>query len=296
VSYLQTRCDALRRMQNQDGGWGYFPGKASWLEPTAYAVLALISEAGPAGASDHVERGWRLIKSWQRPDGAWRPNAEVDEAHWSTALAVTLHCVRGIYDDAFKQGVDWLIDAGGAEASLFMRIVGLFRSSPVGHDLKFRGWSWTPETSSWIEPTSHALVALKKAAKHIGGNSVRSRIERGEQMILARRCSDGGWNYGSKAALGIPLSSYPETTAVALLGVQGNTSPGVHDAVARARGLWNETPSRLAKAWLAISVQNHGITLPEPEAAEPGPDIMMTAVETLAASARGRRFLAVEAT
>lgn len=279
-------------MQNPDGGWGYFAGKSSWLEPTAYAVLALTSEAGPAGAA---ERGFRLIRSWQRPDGAWKPCAGVDDAHWSTALAVTLHAVRAVYDDAFSRGVKWLVDAGGAEGSLFMRLAGLFRPSPVGHDLKFRGWPWCPDTSSWIEPTAQALVALKKAAPRFGGGAVRARIASGEQMILARRCSDGGWNYGSKQALGVALPSYPETTAVALLGIQGNSSAGVRDAVLRALSLWKETPSRLARAWLAISLQNHGIGLPEPEPAEPDPDVMLTAVEAIAASARGRRMLGVEA-
>ena len=39
--YLQSRLEFLRKTQNTDGGWGYFPGKQSWLEPTAYAMLAL---------------------------------------------------------------------------------------------------------------------------------------------------------------------------------------------------------------------------------------------------------------
>ena len=43
-SYLQARLETLRRSQNPDGGWGYFARKASWLEPTAYAALALHGE------------------------------------------------------------------------------------------------------------------------------------------------------------------------------------------------------------------------------------------------------------
>src|ERR1041385_6757383 len=40
-SFLAARVAALRRTQNPDGGWAYFSGKQSWLEPTFYAALAL---------------------------------------------------------------------------------------------------------------------------------------------------------------------------------------------------------------------------------------------------------------
>ena len=42
ASFSQVRLDALRKAQNPDGGWGYFAGKESWLEPTAYAAMALL--------------------------------------------------------------------------------------------------------------------------------------------------------------------------------------------------------------------------------------------------------------
>lgn len=58
----------LAAAQNADGGWGYFLGKQSWLEPTVYALLALSDQSeGPAFA-----RGWRLIRSWELPGGGWR--------------------------------------------------------------------------------------------------------------------------------------------------------------------------------------------------------------------------------
>mgnify|MGYP003352936601 CR=1 FL=1 len=50
-AYLNTRLEALRAAQNPDGGWGYFPGKESWLEPTAYAAMALHGDAASAGVA-----------------------------------------------------------------------------------------------------------------------------------------------------------------------------------------------------------------------------------------------------
>lgn len=279
ANYVETRLNFLKSAQNSDGGWGYFPGKRSWLEPTAYALLAFHKQSG----NDHVERGWRLLRGWQRPDGAWKPNAQVDEAHWGTALMITLHCTRQLYDSAFHKGTDWLLESGGAEGSMLMRIANLFQSSPTGHDPKFRGWPWVPETTSWIEPTVHSIVALKAAVNQVPGALLKRRILLAEGMILHRRCSDGGWNYGSRSALGIDLPSYPETTALALLGLQGSRSADVPPAVARAKSMWTETKSPLAKAWLGITLRNYGMTLPVPEdsGAALGRDIQLAALECI---------------
>ena len=65
VSDLQLRLARLRQTQNADGGWGYFPGKQSWLEPTAYAALALAGETS-------ADRAWTLLASWQGGDGSLR--------------------------------------------------------------------------------------------------------------------------------------------------------------------------------------------------------------------------------
>ena len=58
-----TAAVRLRQTQNADGGWGYFPGKQSWLEPTFYAAVALAGEAG-------ADRAWALLKTWQNADGS----------------------------------------------------------------------------------------------------------------------------------------------------------------------------------------------------------------------------------
>ena len=104
--YLRSRLDFLLDAQNSDGGWGYFPGKRSWLEPTVYAMLALDGDGQAQGA---LQRAWKAVRSWQLPEGAWRGGPQVQEPHWTTALAVTLHVARGQFDQPFRAGVDWLL-------------------------------------------------------------------------------------------------------------------------------------------------------------------------------------------
>jgi len=272
--YLDARLDALRRFQNADGGWGYFPGKQSWLEPTAWAALALHGEPAADGA-------WTLLKSWQLADGSWRPAADVQISNWGTALCVTIACVRGEFDESFRKGVAWLLGMSGNETVLWKRALVKAGLVPSDRNLNFRGWPWKPNTSSWVEPTSHALVALKKAAPHFAGSELRERLRLGLGQLCDVRCSDGGWNYGSPRAVGVELPSYPETTALALVGLQG--APDMAKSIEAAKRMAAQTASPLARAWLKIALALHGEKGPELSGAPAG-DVLITAIEALSCS------------
>jgi len=278
---LSPRFDFLRSTQNADGGWGFFPGKQSWLEPTAYALIALHSD--PA-SRQNFERGWRLMRSWQLPDGSWRPCAAVAEPHWTTSLCVTLHSLRGVHDEPLDRGVQWLLDTAGIENGLRFRFAHFLSPSVVDLDPTLKAWPWRPGNSSWIEPTAHALVALKKAARFgIRRREMEDRIQLGEKMILERRCSDGGWNYGNRKVLKTELPSYPETTALALLGLAGNSALDLSGPIAVARKYLGETRSPLAKAWLAVALRSHAVSPVSPDSIAAN-DTLINALEIIAAS------------
>jgi hypothetical protein len=284
VSYLAARLSALRSVQNPDGGWGYFPGKRSWLEPTAYATLTLHGD--PA-----ADRAWALIRSWQGSDGSWRPSAEVHIEHWDTALCVTLAVARGDFGEPFRKGVEWLLNSAGVESNMLSRIAAGIGLLDTGRDLSLKGWPWKPGTSSWVEPTAHTLVALKKASAKIAVRELRDRVRMGEAQLLDVRGKDGGWNYGSREALEVDLPSYPETTALALVGLQGHAGlegrPGLQGrtgmpgpievAVRMLRG----SPSPLARAWLTIALRLHGVEVPATLEEPHSPDVLITALEAL---------------
>ena len=92
------------------------------------------------------------------------------------------------------------------------------------------------------------------------------------------RCRDGGWNYGSAAVLGGDLPSYPETTGLALIGLQGHADIG--GSVELAGRMAEETKSPMARAWLAIALRLHGVEPPSLEAPS-SRDILITAIEAL---------------
>jgi hypothetical protein len=297
--YLRQRVEFVRSAQNADGGWGYLPGRQSWTEPTAYAMLALHGEPEEA---ETLDRAWRLLGSWQLPDGAWKPAAHIEQASWTTALAVTLHNARGVYDDGFRRGVQWLVGTRGAEGGWLRRVLYRVRPNLIDSDPRLLGWPWLPGTGSWVEPTCHALVALRRAAGPLveagyrDGRQITGRVRMAERMLQQRRARDGGWNYGNRIVLGEELPSYPESTGIALLGMKGCPDFDATEAIEVALRQYRETRSPLARAWLTIGLRNHGVPLPDGarESSEPSPYVHVAALEAIGAHSSNYRLLAAE--
>jgi hypothetical protein len=135
-----------------------------------------------------------------------------------------------------------------------------------------------------VEPTAHALIALKKASAHVSDSRLRDRVASGEALLLDVRCKDGGWNYGSPWTLGEDQRSYPETTALALLGLQGRAEAA--SSVDLARHWLEGTPSPMARAWITLALRLHGSALPAAPGTLPGagsPDLTILALEALGA-------------
>src|SRR5216684_5222912 len=96
------------------------------------------------------------------------------------------------------------------------------------------------------------------------------------------RCRDGGWNCGNPNVLSFDLPSYPETTALALIGLQGRNSKELAVPLQTARRFRQETKSSLAKAWLAIALRCHGDNADAPaNEGKLSNDVMLTAIEAL---------------
>jgi hypothetical protein len=268
----------LRASQNPDGGWSYFPGKGSWLEPTTYAMLALHGTGWDPG----LDRAWKLVRSWQLADGSFRPGGEVNDGTWVTAHAVTLASVRGVNDSSVRAAVDWLLKVVGAEHNVYTRVGSFLHLIKARLDVSHEGWPWREGNATWIEPTAHTLVALKKVASQYRTSEVEHRIQDGEELILSRRCSDGGWNYGTPNMLYVDLPSFPETTALALVGLDGVTDPAVGQALNLAQQFRAETKSSLAKAWLQIALRRHGRDVAPPqESPFASRDVMLASLEAL---------------
>lgn len=266
---------SLRQMQNSDGGWGYYPGKQSWLEPTVYAAVALQGE--PA-----ADRAWELLRSWQGKDGGWRPSAGVPIPGWGTSLCVSLAQFRGEFGEPFKKGVEWLLNARETRVPLWQNLMWRTKLfGPPPRDLDLVGWPWKSGQVSWLEPNVHAIVALKQAETRLPSSLLRNRVEMAQAELMKVRCPDYGWNYGMAAALKVDLVAFPETTGLALIGLQGH--PDLDKSIELAKRQARETGSPLARAWLTIGLRLHGVDVPASEAKiASSPEITIAALRVIA--------------
>ena len=236
---------------------------------------------GTPGSEPILDRAWKLVRSWQHPDGSFQPGAEVKDGTWVTALGLTLARVRGIDDAGVHSSIDYLLHVVGEEHNPWTRTGAFLHLLKAKLDVSHEGWPWRDGNASWIEPTAHTIVALKKAGVYRSAEVAR-RVRDGEDLILSRRCTDGGWNYGTPNMLYFDLPSYPETTALALLALDGRNEREYQGAVELSTMFHVKTKSSLGKAWLQIALRCHSQNLPTPAETEwKSTDIMLAALEAL---------------
>lgn len=228
--------------RNADGGWGYYPGKSSRLEPTALAALALTIESR--------EHDFQVLERWPSRDDLLLERAGGDPNYGFHGLALLA-----------MQGCQVTHAAGTMPLLRALERAGGLRldaATTSGHqDNALQGWSWIPETFSWVEPTAWSLLALKKCAPAHGAIVDDGRISEAERMLINRCCVDGGWNYGNADVLGTNLRAYVPTTAAALLAMQDRRDL---DVVARSLAYLREhataerSGTALALAMIALGL------------------------------------------
>lgn len=199
--------------QNNDGGWGYHPASPSAVETTAWALAALISsrQSPPSGEACARARDWLLLA--QRTDGSWPPFPGLPQGCWATSIASQALYLHDGAQKAVEDGLHWLLHTWPAEGTVWRRLrQSLFPSRVVGQDDSLRGWSWTPGTASWVEPTAHALLFLRSLPPPLLPPLAAKRRQLAERMLFDRMCPGGGWNSGNPlvySVAGVPRLGPP---------------------------------------------------------------------------------------
>jgi len=196
----------LLAARNPDGGWPYYAGKTSRLEPTAWALLALHA----AGARISIDP----LSTWPRRDGWFLDRS-------SDAVNVGFNGLAAIVLRALDAPADIL--ASLCKALVAMKGQKLPASTTNRQDNSLQGWAWTDGTFSWVEPTAWGLIALKRLGRR-GDVDAAARIDEAERLLVDRVCQRGGWNFGNADVLGTPLEPYVSATALGLLAMADRRS------------------------------------------------------------------------
>jgi hypothetical protein len=182
------------------------------VEPTSCALLAIGGIHEGHGLAQQTHAAIEFLRRTKLQDGSWPNAAGGENGGWVTslaclALAATTHTAIPEVD----AGLHWLCSSWPGEGGMWWRIRHRLsgQSHLVGQDHRLRGWSWTQGTSSWVEPTACALLALRHAR---GSESFPAHVEKrcnlAQQMLCNRMCHGGGWNCGNPlvyGAAGSPL-------------------------------------------------------------------------------------------
>jgi hypothetical protein len=213
-SWITDAREQLLRLRTAGRGWSYRPGGEPSIEPTAWAGLALRA-AGiepDLSAIDAELEAADWVARMQQADGALGPSENLRAPHWPTGPALLCWGTRDRFLDQRRKAVHWLLTHEGD--------VQTSSNSPFGHDASIPGWPWVAGTHSWLEPTAHAVLALRQQ-----GQRDHKRVRDGIRMIRDRSVRTGGWNYGNSSVFGTDLRAQPAPTGLALLALHGTTAP-----------------------------------------------------------------------
>lgn len=175
-------------------------------DATCWAILAF--HCAPAHMP-LIQSARKYLASIQSADGRVCITPQQMEACWPTPLAILAWHGATAYSASQEKAVHFLIQCTEILTQDTQREI-------TGYDTTLRGWPWTTNTFSWVEPTALAMIALRTA-----GYDNHPRVQEAVAMLMDRQLPDGGWNIGSPMVFGQLLRAMPENTGMALQALSG---------------------------------------------------------------------------
>jgi len=273
-STLRNDClSLLENLQNADGGWGFHAGEQSRVEPTSWALRALFDSAKTVGAKN-FRRAADFLRSRQLPDGSWPACAEMSAGSWITSLTCSALAADPESAKHVAVGLQWLCDDFPRDSSPWRRFVRRIRNEShlAKQNDSYRGGGWTPKTSSWVEPTAFALMALRDAPAAQLPENAAQRRELAVALLYDRMCPGGGWNCGNPSVYGVDGEALVLPTCWALLALRGSEraagekeaqeKPGRALSLAWLQKEFAKIESAASLAVARMTLENHGIERP----------------------------------
>lgn len=231
----QSAFDYLYTNQNHDGGWGFKLKSQSYTEPTAMALLALLSPVG-AGDVDNkvrtervqaVKTGLDWLRSGWHEDGGWGIFPDDQFSNWGTYLGAWVFSVILKNPTLAKRFAQTGDDIKLSKAHDF--ISSKMREPVVSQDQQievkkllninssYLGFSWGPSEAGWVITTSLAMIARAIYFSDTNKIAADEIITNAKEYLIDRSCPVGGWNVGNPYVFDKQLPPTPDATSYALL-------------------------------------------------------------------------------
>jgi hypothetical protein len=217
------------------------------------------------------------LLSAQNADGGWATKAGAQPSDWTSGLALLAVQVLGktLSSDSDQKTAALLNKcrqavADGAIYLLRSRAdfiteasrIGMFLINGTNFDYP-RGWSWTPNTFNWVEPTAYAVLAIKMSPL-ISNNRYQIAIQEAHKYYIDKICSAGGWNYGAPLSVGTHLPPQIVPTAMALMAMNDVSDPRLAKSISYLNETNDVTTSTLhAQALSILALHAHRIDVKE---------------------------------
>ena len=262
----RSKClSLLRSLQNPDGGWGFLAGGQSRVEPTCWAALCLSQTAKPDDQDNH-SRLIEFLHSHQLADGSLAMAPGMSAGGWVSSLACLALAGHAESDQHLRAGLSWICEDFPRDSSPWQRFMRVIRpdSHLAAQDDSLRGWGWTPKTSSWVEPTSFALMALGAAKAEQLPKTAGQRRDLATSLLYDRMCPGGGWNCGNPRVYGVDGDSLVLPTCWALLALRDAPErPGRALSLAWLQRQFSKIESAGSLAVARMTLENYGMPAPQ---------------------------------
>jgi len=251
--------------QNSDGGWGFYAQSESRVESTCWALRAL-ENASTLVSMECLQGAREYLLKEQLADGSWAAAPHERTGGWVTSLVCSVSSRQKECEDSVRAGLKWLCEDFPRDSRLWRRLLRrlFMRPNVSEQDESLLGWGWTPGTSSWVEPTSFALMALRDCpAGWLPPGSSRRR-ELATWLLYDRMCPQGGWNCGNPKVYGVEGEPLVLPTAWALLALRDQPP---HEKKSKSliwlRNTIGSIQSSASVAIAGIALEAYGVSLPE---------------------------------
>jgi hypothetical protein len=253
----QTCLQELQRLQNRDGGWGFAASSESRVEPTAWALLALQENSASEATLACLNQGLGFLSATQLDAGGWAAVPGDKEGCWVTSIACWALQPHERFSENFSRGLQWLNDDRPRDSGFLWRIAGKLtsRNTVNAQNHSLSGWSWTPRTASWVEPTAFALIVHQLENANPKSSTVLRRRQIAEAMLYDRICPGGGWNCGNPRVYGVAGQPQIGPTVWALIALREYSQRAENQlSLGWLESIWDtiNTPESLSLAIIAM--------------------------------------------